>query len=217
MKRRVNECGEHAGPLRRCVSLISGWWEAVWGRDGAHYYYGTLRTPCEALFLAAFFSVNNTAGKQRLKGNHYPNKKKNNKKTRANSQRGSLVLYVILLNERDTRNFFLCHILFSPLVLQFLSPTPHIFSVCVSTLQLESSILSVLYVLSYMFCTLSPPLPISVSSSARRFLSGSLCEELGRRATWWALTCESVRVERNERTDSPHFRERGRQGAVAKS
>ncbi len=211
MKRQVNECGEHAGPLWLCVSLISSWWEAVWGRDGTYYCYGTLRTPCEALLGCPLCGQQYSRykhSKQPLKGNHYPNRKNT-----AHSQRGSLVLYVIKLKEWDICNFSCATYFFSsstpfpPTHQQhlLLPPPARIFYSL-------SSKCSFLYVLHS-----HPSFTISVSSSVRCFLSGRLCEELGRRATWRALSCESARVERNEGTDSPRFRERGRQGVVAKS
>lgn len=208
MKREVNKCGEHAEPLRLGVSLISSWWEAVWGRDGAYYCYGTLRTPFEAVLGCLLCGQQYSRykhSKQHLKGNHYQILK------------GDHSFHVIKLKDWDICNFSHATYFFS------LDSFPsHSSSASTSPpLQLESSILSVLHVLSYTFHSLFPSFIISLSlshsSAVRCFLSGSLCEELGRRATWRALSCESVRVERNERTDSPHYRERGRQGAVAKS
>lgn len=70
-----------------------------------------------------------------------------------------------------------------------------------------SSLCSFLYVVH----SLPSFFTIPVASSVLRFLSGSLLEELGRRATWRALSCESARVERNERTDSLCFRQRRRE------
>ena len=62
MKRKVNECGEHAGPLWLCVSLISSderQFEGEMGPITAMALSG-LRV---RLFQAACFAVNNTAGK----------------------------------------------------------------------------------------------------------------------------------------------------------
>lgn len=82
MKRKVNECGESVGPLWLCVSLISGWWEAVWGRDGPYYCYGTLRTLCEALLDCLFCGQQYSRykhRKQQLKGNNFSSPEKHNK------------------------------------------------------------------------------------------------------------------------------------------
>lgn len=78
MERGVNECGESKGPLWLCVSLIRGWWEAVWGRDGAYYSYGTLRAPREALLGCLLCGQQYSRykhSKQHMKENHYPNEK----------------------------------------------------------------------------------------------------------------------------------------------
>lgn len=152
MKRKVNECGEHAEPLWLCVSLIRSWWEAVWGRDGAYYCYGTLRTVHEALLACLFCGQQYTRYKhckQHSKGNHYSSPKE--KKNTTNSAKGSLLFYVIKLKRGERLELFLFHAYFHFLL--------HVLSNCFSTLQIESSILSELCVFSYMFYTLLPPSP----------------------------------------------------------
>lgn len=212
MKRKVNECGEHAEPLWLCVSLISSWWEAVWGRDGAYYCYGTLRTVREALLGCLFCGQQYTRykhGKQHLKGNHYSSPKE--KKRQQILQRDHYFSMLSSWKEENVWNFSCStHIFFFLL---------HVLSNCFSTLQIESSILSELSVFFPICSTLSSLLlHLCLFFSEHCFLSGSLCEELGRRATWSALACESARVERIERTDSPNTLERdGGKGAVTKS
>lgn len=90
-----------------------------------------------------------------------------------------------------------------------------VFCISFSILQLESSILSVICVFSYMFYTLFPPSPSLSLALCASFLGA--CKNLGRMVTWRALSCELGGVERNERTDSPCFKGRRRQEAVAKS
>lgn len=113
MKRKVNECGEHAEPLWLCVSLIRSWWEAVWGRDGAYYCYGTLRTVHEALLACLFCGQQYTRYKhckQHSKGNHYSSPKE--KKNTTNSAKGSLLFYVIKLKRGERLELFLFHAYF---------------------------------------------------------------------------------------------------------
>ena len=93
MKRKVNECGERTGPLWLCVSLISSWWEAIWGRDGAYYCDGTLRTRCEALFVCLVWGQQCSRYKhvrQHMKRNHYSTKEEKKIHTRvwSNSRKG---------------------------------------------------------------------------------------------------------------------------------
>lgn len=153
MKRKVNECGEHTEPLWLCVSLISSWWEAVWGRDGAYYCYGTLRTVREALLGCLFCSQQYTRykhGKQHSKGNHYSSPKEKKKTT--NSAKGSLLFYVIKLKRGERLELFLFHayFLFPPTRPQqlLLHPPDWIFYS-----------LRALCFFSYMFYALLPPSP----------------------------------------------------------
>lgn len=154
MKRKVNECGEHTRPLWLCVPLISSLWEAVWGRDGAYYCYGTLRTPCEALFLGCLLCGQQhnryKHSAQHLKRNHYPNKKTRQRLNEdhyfnmfSSWRSGTLSTFVVL------HTFSSSSIPFPPTHIQRLLLHP-------SSLNL---LFSQFYVLPYMFYTLFPPSP----------------------------------------------------------
>lgn len=82
-----------------------------------------------------------------------------------------------------------------------------------STLQLESSIL---LVLSYMFYTLSPPPSLSLSLCVVSSLAVCMRNLVGGRHEEHSHVSRRVLKEK-ELTDSPRFREGGREGAIAKS
>lgn len=212
MKRKVNECGEHAEPLWLCVSLIRSWWEAVWGRDGAYYCYGTLRTVHEALLACLFCGQQYTRYKhckQHSKGNHYSSPKE--KKKYNKFCKGIITFLCYQAEKRRTFGTFLV-----PRIFSFSSYTFSATASPPSRLNLLFSQSSVFFPICSTLSSLL--LHLCLFFSEHCFLSGSLCEELGRRATWSALACESARVERIERTDSPNTLERdGGKGAVAKS
>lgn len=171
MKREVNECGECAGPLWLCVSLISNWWEAVWGRDGAYYCYGTLRTLWEALLCCLFCGQQCSRykhSKQQLKGNQYSKKKPNRSCT------GIISCKCYQAERVGHLELFSCHRYFSSSTLTLL----HILHLLDWIFYSVSSLCSLLYTRHTLLS-----FSISVTSSVRCFLSGSLCEELGRRVT----------------------------------
>lgn len=187
MKRRVNECGEIAGPLWLCVSLISSWWEAVWGRDGAYYSYGTLRTPCEALLGCLLCGQQYSRykhSKQHMKGNHYPKKKKNNT---TYSAQGSLVLYDdIKQNEWKIVNFSCAAHVFSSSLISFLLAHPNVYF-STSTLELESSFHSALCSSLYVLLQLSLYVVSFPADCVRNLVEGRHEERFSAEESQWEL------------------------------
>lgn len=192
MKRKVNECGECAGPLWLCVSLISGWWEAIWGRDGTYYCYGTLRTLCEAVLVCLVWGQQYSRykqGKQHLKGNHYFTKKEKICRCIISRHQAEVV---------DGR-FLLCHADFS-------FPPTHLHRILLHPPDWIFYSLSALCSFLYVRHRL-PSFSISVSSFVPRFFSGTQNKLVG----GWRdeRSHESVRVERSEWIDSPCLEEEG--------